>query len=254
MSVREAHCAGRRNGPREGNAYLAVVKRSLHRHIVHVFVQDGCHLSFLDGADATFWMKDEDADVGFGAQACDGSAAGITAGCADDGESLSVIGGGWLSLVPTLQKVLEEIAKELEGDVLEGKGGAMPQFKAPFVLCQTFEGDDLLCAEGGIRAFDEGLEVLRRDSASGGVGGDEEGEDFEGEGSEREGRPACLPIFWESRDGFGDVEAAVGSETGEYGLLEGETLLSAACAEVLHGGLGKGGGGCSLISLPGVRV
>jgi hypothetical protein len=54
--------------------YLAVVKSRFDSEIVNICICDGSHLRFLDRRNATFWVKDEDRDIGLIPQTIDGGA------------------------------------------------------------------------------------------------------------------------------------------------------------------------------------
>lgn len=45
------------------NPYLAIIKRAFDGDIVHIVVRHRCHLSFLNGRNASFWMENKDGDV-----------------------------------------------------------------------------------------------------------------------------------------------------------------------------------------------
>jgi hypothetical protein len=123
-----------------------------------------------------------------------------------------------LPLVPAYQEVLEQVAEELQGHVLEGEGGPVEQLEQVDVVLEMNQGGDVLGAEGRIAAADDVLEVVGRDLGGRNV----ERQDVEGEVDEREvlpGRP-----LRRRGDLLGDVQAAVGGETLEDNFLEGKLL------------------------------
>jgi hypothetical protein len=86
--VREDMLLGKKRGG--GGAYLAIVKGSSDRQVVDIIVEDGSHLSLLDGADTAGREHDEDGDVLFASQAIDGSRASITTRSADNGQMMAI--------------------------------------------------------------------------------------------------------------------------------------------------------------------
>ena len=209
---------------------LAVVEAAVDGEIEDVVVEDGGHLAFLEWGDAALWVHDEDADALLAADARDGGGAGIAAGGGEDVEAALAF----------LEDFGEEAAEELEGDVLEGEGGAMEEFEDVDVA-DVADGGDFWVGERGVGGGEE-----RAQAVLGEVVG-EEADDFEGE----VGVVEVAPIVEEGGDvgdAVGDEEAAVACEAGHDGVLEREGRLGAAGADVadwVHGGVyikgGRGG-------------
>lgn len=138
---------------------LAVVKRAVDGKVVDVGVEDGGHLCLLDRADLALGVHDEDGHILLAAETVDGSRSSITAGGANNSQVCAV--GALLALISAHQEVLEEVAEELESDILESKSGTVEELEQVEVL-RLVQGDDwgnVLCAEGGITTVDDVLEV-----------------------------------------------------------------------------------------------
>jgi hypothetical protein len=188
---------------------------------VHVGVHDGRHLRFLDRADLAMRVHDEDRHILLSAQAVDGCGSGITTCRANDGQMFPIAAG--LALVLADEEVLEEVAQELQRDILEGECRPVEQLEQMQVLLlvECDGGHDVFGAECRVAAVDDVLEVCRRDLGR----GDVEREDLESEVCEGEVLPLGRPVIGQRGDFLGDEEAAVGSETLEDNFLEGELCV-----------------------------
>lgn len=114
------------------------------------------------------------------------------------------------------QEVLEQVAQELQRNVLEGEGRPVEQLKQVQVVLEVSQGCDLVMSEGGVTLVDDGLEVLR-----GYLGGrDVQRQDVVGELGEGQVFPV-LPVGG-GGDLLGDIEATVVGETLEDDVFEGE--------------------------------
>ena len=98
---------------------LAVVEGPADGEIEDVGVGHRGHLQFLDRGDLAVGVEDEDVDVLLAPHPVDGGAAGVARGGAEDVHVLA----------PLAQQVLEEVAEKLQGDILEGEGGAVEEFE-----------------------------------------------------------------------------------------------------------------------------
>jgi hypothetical protein len=207
---------------------------------VDVLVEDGGHLGLLDRADTALGVQNEDRDVLLAAQTVDGGGASVAAGGTNNGEVmpvwvlLSAFGRRWqgrlkrttagLALVLPHKEVLEQVAKELQGDILEGKGRAVEELEEVEVVVEVDERGSFRSAEGGVTPVDDAPEVVGGDLGA----GDVEGENLESQVGEGEVLPS-LPVVG-GGDVLGDVEAAVGGEALEDSFLEGELCVKALSA------------------------
>jgi hypothetical protein len=192
---------------------------------VDVGVHDSRHLRLLDGADLAVRVHDEDGHILLAAQAVDGRRAGITTCRANDGQMLPVASG--LALVLADEEVLEQVAQELQRDILEREGGPVEELEQMYVLLLV-ERDgrrDVFCAECRVAAVDDVFEVCGRYLGR----RDVEGEDLVCEIREREVLPARRPVVGEAGDLLRDEQPAVGGEAFQYDFLKGELLVSGRC-------------------------
>lgn len=128
-----------------------------------VRIENGGHLGLLDRADSALWMQDEDRDILLAAQTVDGSRSSISTRSSDNSKMMPILAG--LALVPPHQEVLEQVAKQLQGDILECERGAVEQFQQiqVLLLVQCDERGGFWGAEGGVAAIDDLFEVGRWD-------------------------------------------------------------------------------------------
>lgn len=185
---------------------------------MYVGVKNSSHLRLLDRADFALRVHDEDRDILLAAQTVDGSRASITTCCANDCQVFPV--ATRLVLIPAYEEVLEEVAKELKSNVLEGKCRAVEQLKQVNVLLLV-ECDgrrDILRAECGVTAVNDVLQIGSRDLG----GGDVTGEDLVCEVLEGQVLPLGSPVIGQSGDFLRDEEASVRGKALEDDFLEGE--------------------------------
>jgi hypothetical protein len=212
---------------------LAVVEHPAHGDVEDVGVPQAVHLGLLEGGHAVLRREHEHPHVVLAAHGVFGGGAGVAGGGAEDVDVL----------VGLVQGVLEQVAQELHGHVLEGQGGAVGQFQdVEAAVCITLElaqGGDL--AEVRIRTavavgFDrvglvhQGLEVGGGDIVG------ESGQDGEGQ----------LPVVHvphgrqvggaEMRVGLGQIQATVRRQAAQQDFREVQGGGLAPGADVFHGG------------------
>ena len=118
--VHSAEAAGRPElrGVEEGlDDALAIVEVAFHCNTVDILIRDRCHLALLDQRRATLREQDEALDARLAAQAVDRRASSVTRRCGDDSHAPLAA-----ARALRLQDVCKDTPKELERDVLEGKG------------------------------------------------------------------------------------------------------------------------------------
>ena len=122
---------------------LAVIERPLNGQGVDIRIRDRCHLQLLDAAGSSVWIQDEHAHVIPPSQAVDRGTPRIAAG-----------GPKHIQLTPgLLQEVLEQVAEQLQGNVLERQCRAMKQLKN-VQIPHRYQGRDLCMPERAVTAVD----------------------------------------------------------------------------------------------------
>jgi hypothetical protein len=204
------------------SAYLAIVESALNGNIVYVGIKDCGHLSLLDRADLALGVHDEHANILLTAQTVNGRRASVTTGCTDNGQVFSVLALLLLALVSANEEVLEEVAQELQSNILESESWAVEQLQQVevLVLVEGCDGTNVVGPECSIALSDDLLEVCFGDL----VARDVEGEDLKGEILEGKVAPFGLPVGRQGRDVLGDEQAAVFGETLQDDILEGKLI------------------------------
>jgi len=109
---------------------------------VNIGVQHRGHLSLLDGADFALGMHDEHADILLASQTVNGRRAGVTTGRTNNSQVFPLLARLILALVPANKEVLEEVAQELQSNILESEGWAVEKLQQVEVLLLV-EGCDV---------------------------------------------------------------------------------------------------------------
>lgn len=161
---------------------------------MYICICHGSHLSFLDRADATLGVENEYGDIRLAPQPVNSCAACITTGRTHDGQRLSFLSRRFC-LVAALEKVGEEVAQELECNILEGIRRTMEKLEDVLVGGEWLERGDIGMAPCRIvvRRMYKGSEVCLRYL----ICRDEEGEDLDAELWKSLVRPGILPVRWE---------------------------------------------------------
>ena len=201
---------------------LGVVEVAVHRADPHVVSLLGDHLELLDGGDPVLGVEHQNFGVVHVPEALQGPLARVAGGGHQDAHRLLLLqlpqGGG------------EQVGQHLQGHVLEGAGGAVPQLQTEGVGVQ-----------GAHRGHRRGVELLR---PVGGVG--EVGELLDGEPVQEQlhhvHRPLLIGHVLQLLQGaagqLGQIDrreqpSVVRQPLGD-GLSGGKLLFPVSCADVLH--------------------
>ena len=113
---------------------LAVVENSINSHVNDVLIEEREHLCALERRHATGGRQHDNAQALAPAEGILGGASRITRGRTDDGEPISA----------ALKFILEKLAEQLHGHVLECGCGAVGQVREPevFFFTQAGYGDN----------------------------------------------------------------------------------------------------------------
>jgi len=189
---------------------------------VNVGVKHRGHLSLLDGADLALGVHNEHTDVLLASKTIDSSRAGVTTGRADNSQVFPLLARLILALVPANEEVLEQVAQELQSNILESESRAVEQFQQMEVLflVEGCDGNNVVGTECSIALSDDLLQIGFGDL----IARDVEGEDLEGKILEGEVPPFGLPVGWERGNFFRDEEATVGGEAFQDDIFEGELV------------------------------
>jgi hypothetical protein len=163
-------------------------------------------------------MEDEDVDAALAAHPVDRRAAGVAGGGAEDVHVAAALA----------EQVLEEVAEQLQGHVLEGQGRAVEELEDVDVPLLDHRGD-LRVGEAGIGAVDQRLEVGRGDVV------DEAGQDLEGQFRVGQAAQRGKVAGGQPGDPFREEQAAVFGQPHHHRLFERDAADLAAGAEIAHG-------------------
>lgn len=140
-------------------AYLTVIESAFDPQVVHIRIQDCCHLRLLNWAHFAIRIHDENRNILFPTQTVNGRGACVSRCSANNSEMLAR--GFRLIGIAAYEEVFKEVAHELKGDVFEGEGRAVEELEEVEVFGGV-EGDkrgDIGCTEGLIAASDDVFEV-----------------------------------------------------------------------------------------------
>ena len=131
---------------------LSVIKSAFDCEAMDIFIRHGGHLQFLDGADASIRIKDENMDAGLSSHAVNGSASSVAAGGADDIQATAL----------ALQKISKQIAKKLQCNIFESKGRPMKKLGQIKLISKLDDRNNVLMAESGIALLNQTAKILSR--------------------------------------------------------------------------------------------
>lgn len=128
---------------------------------MYIGVQHRGHLSLLNGADLALGVHDEHADVLLASQTVDSGRASVTTGRTDDSQVFPLLARLILALVPANEEVLEEVAQELQSNILESESRAVEQLQQVevLVLVEGCDGNNVVGTECSIALSDDLLQI-----------------------------------------------------------------------------------------------
>ncbi len=186
------------------------------------------HLGALEGAHLAVRREHEDLDVVLAAHGVFGRRTGVAGGGAEDVDRLAAL----------VEHVLEQVAEQLHGHVLEGQRRAVGQFLRVEAVFELGQRRDLRCIAavagvaidlGGVGLGDQRLEVGRRNV------GDELGQDFVGQVGIRQLAPGIEFGTADLRIAFRQVKAAIRRQAAEEDVAESLGRGMTAGRDIAHG-------------------
>ena len=119
-------------GEEDLHAGLGIVEVAVDRADTHVIALLGLHLELLDLGDAAGGIEDQDLGALHVLEALQSGLAGVAGGGHQDADGLVLVGlhqGGG-----------EQVGQDLQGHILKGGGGAVPQLQAVGLVVQLVHG------------------------------------------------------------------------------------------------------------------
>ena len=193
---------------------MAIVESSVDGHGVYVRRVDRGHLLALHVAHATLRIQDDDVDVVATLHAVDGRRARVAAGGPHDHEPLTTL----------RENVIEQTAHQLQRHVLERESGTVEQLHDPLVGVDLHERHRGRMAERSVRLTAHREQRGRIDLVA----------DVGLHHGVREFGVATEWQFGQRRILGGNVQTAVGRETGEQNIVEPEFGCLTTRGDVTH--------------------
>ena len=205
---------------------LGIIEHAAHGDVENVRIRQGIHLRALKGAHATVGRKHEDAHIVLAAHRIFRRRTGVARGRTEDVDGLAAL----------VQHILEQVAQQLHGHVLEGQRRAVGQFQQVEPRLQRCQRHNVarpdriaapaigLCRVGLVA---DRLQVCRRDVI------DIERENLEGQFGVGKLAPLCKALG-NLGIGLGQVKPAIGGETAKQDVGEGLDRREPPGGDVLH--------------------
>ena len=192
---------------------LRIIEQAGHGDIEDIGILQRIHLGALEGAHLAVRREHENLDVMLAAHGVFGGRAGVAGGSAQNIDRFTAL----------VEHVLEQIAKQLHGHVLEGQCRTVGQFLRVKTLFQFGQRRDLRSVttvtgmtidRGSVSFSDNGLQISRGDI------GDELGQDFVGQIGIRQRAPGIEFSPSDLRVAFRQVKAAIRGQTTEENVAK----------------------------------